>query len=149
MFKQLENWVYFACWLWKSLSYNAIDNYITIKTLLHFCLYTKSFFKSKSMSILSRSDISSNQCKFMFAILLQLLLLFLYLCICLCYPYCGSKLYMSIKVESWKLMYSDDNSNAPVVYPNYHVTCSWNIKKTGQAIGILFNLSNHQTTVGP
>ena len=31
-----------------------------------------------SMSILSRSDISSNQCKFMFAILLQLLLLFLY-----------------------------------------------------------------------
>ena len=50
----------------------------TIKTLLHFCQYTISFFKSKSMSILSRSDISSNQCKFMFAILLQLLLLFLY-----------------------------------------------------------------------
>ena len=33
------------------------------------------------MSILSRSDISSNQCKFMFAILLQLLLLFLYKCV--------------------------------------------------------------------
>ena len=62
MFKQLENLVYFAFWLWKSLSYNAIDKYITIKSLLHFCLYTISFFKSKSMSILSRSDISSNQC---------------------------------------------------------------------------------------
>mgnify|MGYP007133238953 CR=1 FL=1 len=24
MFKQLENWVYFVFWLWKSLSYNAI-----------------------------------------------------------------------------------------------------------------------------
>ena len=35
-FKQLENWVYFAFCLWKCLSYNAIDNYITIKTLLHF-----------------------------------------------------------------------------------------------------------------
>ena len=33
------------------------------------------------MSILSRSDISSNQCKFMFAILLQFLLLFLYKCV--------------------------------------------------------------------
>ena len=65
----------------KSLSYIAIDNYITIKTLMHFCQYTISFFKSKSMSILSRSDISSNQCKFMFAILLQLLLLFLYKCV--------------------------------------------------------------------
>ena len=74
----LENWVYFAFWLWKSLSYNAIDNYITIKILLHFCQYTISFFRSKSMSILSRSDSSSNQCKFMFAILLQLLLLLNY-----------------------------------------------------------------------
>ena len=36
MFKQLENWVYFAFWLWKSLSYNVIDNYITIETLLQF-----------------------------------------------------------------------------------------------------------------
>ena len=61
MFKQLENWVYFAVWLWKSLSFNAIDYYITIKIYVN---------------ILSRSDISSNQCKFMFAILLQLLLLF-------------------------------------------------------------------------
>ena len=60
MFKQLENWMYFAFWLWK------IDNYITIA----FWQYTISFFKSKYMSILSRSDISSNQCKFMFAILL-------------------------------------------------------------------------------
>ena len=81
MFKQLENWVYFAFWLWKSLSYNVIDNYITIETLLHFCQYTISFFKSKSMSKLTRSDISSNECKFMFAILLQLLLLFLYECV--------------------------------------------------------------------
>ena len=48
---------------------------------MHFCQYTISFFKSKSMSKLSRSDISSNQCTFMFAILLQLLLLFLYTCV--------------------------------------------------------------------
>ena len=49
--------------------------------LLHFCQYTISFFKSKYMSILSRSDISSNQLKLMFAILLQLVLLFLYKCV--------------------------------------------------------------------
>ena len=50
-----KNWVFFAFSLWKSLRYNAIDNYITIKTLLHFCQYTISFFKS--MSILWHSDI--------------------------------------------------------------------------------------------
>ena len=46
----------------------------------HIAPYTSSHLKQNvlSMSILSRSDISSNQCKFMFAILLQLLLLFLY-----------------------------------------------------------------------
>ena len=33
------------------------------------------------MPILSRSDISSNECKFMFAILLQLFLLFLDECV--------------------------------------------------------------------
>ena len=81
MFKQLENWVNFAFWSWFFLSYNAIDNFITIKTLLHFCQYTISFFKSRYISILSRSDISSNQCKFMFAISLQLLLLVLYKCV--------------------------------------------------------------------
>ena len=40
---------------------------------MHSRQYTISFFISKSMSILRHSDISSNQCKFMFAILLQFL----------------------------------------------------------------------------
>jgi len=58
-----------------------------------------SFFESKYMSILSRSDISSNQCKLMFAILLHLLL-FSYKCVfAYAIPHCGSKLYMKIKVE--------------------------------------------------
>ena len=63
------------------LRFNAIDNYITIRTLFLFYQYTIFFLKSKSMSILSRSDISFYQCKFMFAILLHLLLLFLYKCV--------------------------------------------------------------------
>ena len=70
------------------LRFNAIDNYITIRTLFLFYQYTIFFLKSKSMSILSRSDISFYQCKFMFAILLHLLLLFLYKLVGTTYKVC-------------------------------------------------------------
>ena len=50
---EISKWRHDSNMVMKSLSYNVIDNYITIKTLLHFCQYTISFFKSKSMSILS------------------------------------------------------------------------------------------------
>jgi len=66
--------MYFAIWLSTHLSYNVIDNHIIIRTQLLFWQYIMSFFDIKSMSILSRSDISFYQCKLIFDMLLHLLL---------------------------------------------------------------------------